>query len=124
MKTELMNISGKGICIVISDINPNDLVLTEGKPLYSTGVFEDIHIIADCLRSGMKINAIKEVRSQTGWGLKQAKQYVDKYTENGSYYNSTIPSEMHLNGRNADRFIKDHTPLPPIDLIDDDEFKI
>jgi ribosomal protein L7/L12 len=35
--------------------------------------------IQQLIESGKKIAAIKAIRQQTGWGLKQAKDYVDAY---------------------------------------------
>ena len=122
-----MNITGKGLCIVISDIKPNEFVFGGDKPIYDGGVFEDIHTIADCIRSGMKIAAIKEVRSQTGWGLKEAKEYIDRYTNDTGFgnvvYNPNRADER-VNILCADNFIRAHTPSPPTDLLDEDEFKV
>ena len=115
MKTELMNIPGKGICIVISGVSPNDFVFGGDKPIYGGGVFKDIHIIADCIRNGKKIAAIKEIRTQTGWGLKEAKEYCDRYTSNG--YNQS--EEMRI--ACADHFIREHMPR---DTFDVDDFKL
>ena len=36
-------------------------------------------IALDWIKKGMKINAIKEVRTHTGCGLKEAKDAVEKY---------------------------------------------
>ena len=125
-----MNITGRGLCIVISDVNPNDFIgVVGGNLYYDTGVFSDIKTIADCIRNGMKIAAIKEVRSQTGWGLKEAKEYIDRYTNDTGFGNITynpVPrgTDERVNIKCADRFIKDHTPAPPTDLLDEDEFKV
>lgn len=124
MKTELMHITGKGMCIVISDINPNDFVFDQGTAIYNTGIFSNVGIIADCIRDGKKIAAIKEVRAQTGWGLKEAKHYVDKYTVHGSHYNADVDDKIRINNMNADTFIRDHAPKPPIDLLGEDEFSV
>lgn len=119
-----MNITGKGICIVISDINPNDFVFSGDKPIYNGGVFSNVKAIADCLRSGLKIAAIKEVRYQAGWGLKEAKEYIDKYTGESGFGNPNYGGLSIINNHCADQFIKAHTPLPPTDLLSEDEFKI
>jgi hypothetical protein len=123
-----MHITGKGLCVVISGINPNDLVSAEGKSAYNTGVFSDIKTIADCLRDGLKIAAIKEVRSQTGWGLKEAKYYIDKYSSEPGFgsmrYNPDTDVDITVNHRCAERFVRDHTPIPPADIFGDDDFKL
>lgn len=112
MKSELMNIPGKGICIIISEINPNDFVYGEGISFYNGGVFKDIFKIADEIRRGKKIAAIKECREQTGWGLKEAKKYMDKYI----FYGVT-----NNDNDSADKFIQDHMPK---DFLENDEFKL
>jgi hypothetical protein len=121
MKTELMNIEGKGICIVISDINPNDLGGI-GVPYYQgignirDGNICDVHAIADEIRKGRKIAAIKELRAQTGWGLREAKHYIDEYSGSLAYGSNGL-----ANSRCAERFINDHTPE---NLLNEDEFKV
>jgi len=117
MKTELMNIPGKGICIVISDINPNEFVFGGDKPFFGGGIFSDIIKITNHLRNGAKISAIKEVREQTGWGLKEAKEYIDKYTPMGFQHNDNTNM---INSQSADNFMKDHMPK---DFIGD-EFSV
>ncbi len=121
-----MNIVGKGICIVISDIDPNDFVFGSDKPIYDDGgVFSDVKTIADCLRSGLKIAAIKEVRAQTGWGLREAKDYIDKYTNERGFGNPQYNNNSSIvNNYCADNFIKEHSLLPPTDLLDENEFKL
>lgn len=115
MKTELMDIPGKGICIVISDVNPNDFVFGGGKVFYGGGVFDNVMIIADEIRAHRKIGAIKEVRNQTGWGLREAKEYIDRYTGHG-YGRNTVEAS-----RCADRFIRDHMPK---DFLKGDDFEL
>lgn len=117
MKTELMNIPNKGICIVISDFSDNALeklnLLNSNIALASK--FNDIATIADCLRHDQKIAAIKEVRFQTGWGLKEAKKYIDKYMPMGVEH-----SPRACQGY-AKRFVTDHTEP---DFISNDEFNL
>lgn len=110
-----MHIQGKGLCIVISDFNPNDF----GSGLVNGQVipFTNVNAIAAEIRLGRKIAAIKELRSQTGWGLKESKEYIDKYTENVSYNSGSFE-----NDRAADRFIQAHTPKE--NFIGDDDFKL
>lgn len=109
-----MNIPGRGICIVISDINPNDFVFGEGKIVYG-GKFSDVMAIANEIRAGRKIAAIKEVRAQTGWGLKEAKQYIDEYTGVG-YGHSDEAKNIW-----ADKFIREHSIH---DEFGEDDFKL
>ena len=117
MKAELYNILDKGICIVISEIKPKDFERLYGiKTTYpylglqpnSNEVFSNIGKIADEIRIGHKIAGIKEIRSQTGWGLKESKNYIDKYFDGTDHI------------RSAQRFIEDHVPDVP-DFIDSDE---
>lgn len=115
MKTELMTIPGKGICIVISGINPNDFVFGGRYPFVGAGIFSDVMIIAEEIRRGRKIAAIKEIRSQTGWGLKEAKEYIDRYVEGWDNQNSYSCNVY------AERFLQAHMPD---DLLDEDEFKV
>jgi hypothetical protein len=118
MNCELMHIQGKGLCIVISDFNPNDF----GSGLVNGQVipFTNVNAIAAEIRLGRKIAAIKELRSQTGWGLKESKEYIDKYTD-GIVYNRDGVNHF-ANDRAADRFIQAHTPAT--DLLGEDEFKV
>ena len=111
MKSELYNHPTKGICILISEIHQSDFV---GKiPSLGHG-FTDIAIIADEIRRGRKIGAIKEVRAQSGWGLKEAKYYIDNYIPMGYGHDDEF-------GEIADRFIKDHLPK---DFIKIDDFRL
>jgi len=112
MKTEFMHIEGKGMCIVISDFNSKDLNFMKKQ---TNGIFSDPIVIADEIRGRRKIGAIKEIRAQTGWGLKESKDYIDKYLPIGHDLR-----DIELN-RIADRFINDHTLK---DYFEDDEFEI
>ena len=104
MKAELVNIPNRGICILISDIDIQKFIEANTHNVSNNGIFSNVEIIANEIRSKRKIGAIKEVRAQTGWGLREAKDYIDKYVSgmlgnnDPEYYNKM-----------ADRFIKDHT---------------
>jgi hypothetical protein len=123
MKAELYNVLNKGLCIVISEIDPKDFHRTYGiRPTYphmelrpnSNSVFNNIGKIADAIRIGHKIAAIKEIRGQTGWGLKESKEYVDKYIWH--------PMESDRYIAAAEKFIDDHAPIPiSEDFIDSNE---
>jgi len=111
MKTELVNIPNKGLCILISDIDIekfNNAAGYEGpgygQQYVNNNIFSDINIIADEIRSKRKIGAIKEVRAQTNWGLREAKDYIDKYIPMGHTIND---SEFYNIA--AFKFFKDHT---------------
>ena len=118
MKTEIVNIPNRGICILISDINPKDLMLSGALPTIDMP-FTDVHEIAKHIRLGHKIAAIKEVRSQTGWGLKDSKDYLDKYYPSRDYnglYNE--PDFVEI----SDKFVLDHSPA--VDFIGQGEMEI
>jgi len=57
------------------------------------------NIISFFIRKGQRIRAIKEFRSQTGWGLKDSKNYLDNY-EMGTVERCKL---------SARRFIKEHS---------------
>ena len=108
MKAELVNIPDRGLCILISDIDIEQLNNVAGYGDYAqqavnTRIFSDVYIIADQIRDNRKIPAIKLIREQTGWGLKEAKEYIDKYMTSRNGYCTAYPDGA------ADRFIKDHT---------------
>ena len=97
MKSELVNVPGKGICILISDIDVNEFIR---KTPRGNGVFSDVSKITYEILMGRKISAIKEIRAQTGWGLKESKDYLDKY----------MPSGIHGDyDRISDNFQRNHT---------------
>ena len=81
MRTEIVNVPGRGICILISDIRISDFDTEkiEKMNIFGGGPFSNIQVIYDEIVVGRKISAIKEVRAQTGWGLREAKQFVDSY---------------------------------------------
>jgi len=115
MKSELINVSGRGVCILISGIT-NDF-LKSGKLPSINLIFSDIHRIADAIRCGHKIAAIKEIRSQTGWGLRKSKDYIDKYCASDFYAeNESIHSDC------ADKFIAENSP--ELEFLEEDEMKI
>lgn len=102
MKSELCQIPGKGICIVISDFDMKDLDM-KNLPVFNTATFRDVLAISNELRACRKIGAIKKVREQTGWSLKEAKHYIDTYTtENWSNWSASQWNNA------ADQFERDH----------------
>jgi len=116
MKAEIIQVPTKGLCILISDINPQDFF--ENNINFGGGLFSDLHAITNQIKIGRKIMAIKEIRNQTGWGLKEAKEYMDKY----------IPTDHRNMNRDdfdyssaAERFIFDHTPK---DFLKDVDFTL
>ena len=117
MKTEIVNIPNRGICILISDIDPNDFMLSGGVPTMNMPPFTDVNKIAHAIRTSKKIQAIKEIRSQTGWGLKEAKDYIDKYFV-GNFYDESLDDL----GKIADQFVLDHAPV--LDFLDKDEMEL
>ena len=126
MEAEVVNIPGKGICILLSKINSTDIskiVGTNWNKLASIDLlFTDLAAIADAIRIGHKIQAIKEVRSQTGWGLKEAKEYIDKFFP-PSYNNFNDPvAERNGWNRFADNFLNHHRPQ--VDFINEDDLKM
>jgi ribosomal protein L7/L12 len=59
-----------------SKLNTPKTYIADFKVLIAKdGGLESVALIE--LRVGRRIGAIKEVRAYTGWGLKEAKQYVD-----------------------------------------------
>ena len=116
MKAEYVNIPGKGLCILISGFANIDEI---APSIQKINMFSDLNIIADCIRANRKIQAIKEVRSQSGWGLKEAKYYMDNYMP-------MSPNEMthtdEFYARESERFITDHQPK--IDFLQSDEFEL
>jgi hypothetical protein len=116
MKVEIMNLPGKGTCIVISEIDANSF-------RDRTFFVEDSSItnaakIASELSCGRKIAAIKELRAQTGWGLRRAEYYIDEYIP--VYQTVGTHRDMNMKNREAAiRFLKDHTSE---DFIKDEDF--
>ena len=51
------------------------------------------HVAQMYLTAGKRITAIKEVRKNTGWGLKEAKDYVDEIKEEMERY-GTLTKEV------------------------------
>jgi hypothetical protein len=101
MKTEFYMHPEKGLCLLISGFALNDL----NRMGISNGYHPTVsnpEAVAIEIRSDRKIHAIKELRAQTKWSLKEAKEYIDKYMPPGidSVYD---PHEA------ADKFIIDHT---------------
>ncbi len=117
MKAQFVKVKGMGLCLLISDFNPAQVAAmgVDGDTHIrsNNSPFTDLNEIAECIRYGKKINAIKEVRSQTGWGLKDAKEYMDKYS---------FSEEAQI--READRFIREHSYVMEGDFIDDNEMEL
>lgn len=125
MRSEFVKVKGRGVCILISDLSIKYLLrsleieeeLEKQPEPYSSGVFNDVMIISELIRNGQKIPAIKEVRTQTSWGLKEAKQYIDKFlpmglSEFASFdYNHAAQSFINAN-------------MPVIDYLTEDEMEI
>lgn len=107
MKSEIINVPNKGICILISDIDASQLSqLNIDIPTVNI-LFTDVLAIANEIKEGRKIGAIKKVREQTGWGLKESKEYIDKYNVT---YNHTSDSSFNNSNEEASlKFISDHT---------------
>lgn len=78
------------------------------------GVVTDPYVIASAISLDKKILAIKELRAQTGWGLKESKQYIDRYIPM-----EIVKANFNFNEAGA-RFIADHTQ----DFIEDKEMEI
>jgi len=120
MKCDLVNVPNKGICILISDINPKDFIMgmvKDGKNIlnFGGGMFSDLYTIAKYIKEKKKISAIKEVRAQTGWGLRESKLYIEKY----------IPLDFidFVSYSNcAEKFINDHAPKE--DFIKNVDFEL
>lgn len=107
-----MHIKGKGLCIVISEINVNNFKKENPK------ILNNPNKIAQEIRKERIISAIKELRFQTGWGLKESKQYIDKYLpldEHGRRSYSVEKIE-----KAADNFLADHLQK----YFEEDEFQI
>jgi len=100
MKVEYVNIPNRGLCILISNIDIQKFI--ETNRVSNDTIFSNVDIISNELRNKRKIGAIKEVRDQTGWGLREAKEYIDKYIPMGG-------QNLEFYTKAADRFIKDHT---------------
>lgn len=124
MKTEIVHIPGRGICILISDVDPKDFINgIKGIPTLDIdlGPFTNIYTIADQIRTGRKIAAIKEIRVQSGWGLKEAKEYLDKFFPMGAAYNMNPDDQRVFYNNCAEKFIKAHIPN---DFLEKDEMEI
>lgn len=123
MKTEIVNIPGKGVCILISDIEVKDF-LKYGEEFtkiqYINGIY-DPHTIAENIKINRRISAIKELRKQTNWNLREAKNYIDKYYDMFFTNWERGPGSEQLE-KAANKFIQDHTP--PEDFIKESEMTL
>jgi hypothetical protein len=113
MKSEIMRIPGKGLCIVISELDVQSLI-GDNITTLGGGIFSDVYSIAELIRTEKKIGAIKEIRVQTGWGLKESKEFIDKYIPMG------YPINFNFNAA-ADRFVIDYSPK---DFLNDEDMKL
>lgn len=103
MKSELMHIEGKGLCIVISDIDFHAMIKEDR--VVTSETFKDPFIIAKLLREGKLISAIKEVRAQTNVDLKTAKAYIERYLNPRTFNNRTDKDFKEA----AEAFLDEHT---------------
>ncbi len=76
-------------------------------------------IVLSLLRKGKKVTAVKVVRNRTGWGLREAKEFVDKLEVGAPLTRSSI-SEVDLTKKAratlqqrgklfAIKFVREHT---------------
>jgi len=108
MKTEFYMHPEKGICLLISDFASNELNHMGLSNMTNT-IIRNPNAIAIEIRNDNKIPAIKELRVQTGWSLKEAKEYLDKY----------MPQPRLFDPQNAaERFLSDHTLSDFLDAKD------
>lgn len=122
MKTEIVNIPGKGVCILISDIDTKDF-LKHGEDItkiHLNGIYNP-RVIAEYIKDNRRISAIKELRGQTNWGLREAKEYIDKYYDMFFTNWERGPGSEQLE-KAANKFIQDHTP--PEDFIKESEMTL
>ena len=115
MKAEFYNHPIKGMCILISDFSLNDVI--KMPQLNHGGIFSNPQRIADEISMGRKIPAIKEVREQTGWGLREAKEYIDQFFPMGLGRQWTQEDYDNF----ALKFIRAHMPN---DFLDEGEMTI
>lgn len=125
MKIEILNIANRGPCLVISDFTSKDIgrimddnqVSIAGTSFTQAKVYE----IADCIRNGKKIQAIKIVRSETGMGLKEAKEYMDTWYPTNHNFNALNRNDDIKNISLSKKFILAHLPN---DFINSNEMEI
>lgn len=117
MKVDYIKVDGE-MCILIRDINPITFNMgalnVEHIP---NSPFRDPYKIANEIRLQRKIGAIKEIRTQTGWGLKESKEYIDQYMPMGTL------RDLDYNII-ADKFISYHSGILEGNFLSDDEMKI
>ena len=119
MKSEIINVPNKGICILISDIDLSKLSLKDIPTV--NALFTDVQAIALEIRNGRKIAAIKKVREQTKWGLKEAKEYIDRYNITGVFGTDNSERVNLLNEEASNKFLNDHTMD---DFLDREEMQL
>lgn len=117
MNVEFYRHPTRGLCLLISDFNRNDLHNLVG-PKITNPLIHDPASIASYIKTGEKIRAIKELRQQSGWGLKEAKEYLDNYIPHTNYGN---PNDNFDYSKSADIFIQDHIAE---DFLGNDDFKV
>jgi len=114
MRVDYIKIDGQ-VCILIRDINQG--VFNFNQLSNDIRFFADPYKIANEIRCQRKIAAIKEVRSQTGWGLKDAKYFMDNYMPM-----SPVPNGFDYNIA-AENFIRDHK-IKEGNFLSDEEMEI
>lgn len=118
MKVEYIKVDGE-MCILIRDINPVTFNMGSLNVDHMiTDTFRDPYKIGNEIRGQRKIAAIKEIRSQTGWGLKESKDYIDNYMPMG--YGDGFDFNIA-----ADNFLRDHLKrVMEGNFLSDDEMEI
>ena len=121
MKTEIIKVRGRGMCILISGVNPQVLVdgalNIEHMIQNSESPFHNLELIAHEIRNKRKIAAIKEMRKQTGWGLKDSKEYIDRFIPTGT------PEGFDYRLA-AENFIIKHSWVSEGEFVSSDEMEI
>ena len=68
----------KGICVRLAQNDP-DLFLEYADPLATLEEWQQEAL--EDMKAGRRIQAIRICRNETGWGLKESKEAVDKFME-------------------------------------------
>jgi hypothetical protein len=106
------------VVLVISELDLQKLMNDQSQRVSVSDIFSDPFYIATLIRRGEKIQAIKEMRVQTEWGLLEAKNYIDKYLRPMEYSDmrntNLLPEDFarqrqKRNELAAEDFLKDHT---------------
>ena len=78
--------------MIAKQMEEQESLNTPGFPKDSDGLFYPNQIEIDFFKSGNKIHAIKEMRTRTGCGLKEAKDAYEKYCPLGYV---VVPQNKH-----------------------------